>query len=37
VCGVEMARKLNAITKISSEALGYSFDYEEGVWNVIES
>merc|ERR1712194_184514 len=34
ICGAEVARRINEVTKVESEALGYRFDREEGVWHV---
>lgn len=34
VCGVKVARRVNALTKEHSERLGYDFDNERGVWTL---
>jgi len=35
LCGIDMAREVYEQTKNVTASMGYSFDYEEGVWNVI--
>ncbi len=34
MCGIEMARELHELTKEVDELIGYTFDWENGVWNV---